>query len=71
VKEKVVDYHLLTTSRIVSVLSQVKINRCVLLSSIYLREGGYVGEEDEFDEAMIPHGFTSREEAHGYFKDNF
>ena len=42
-REKVVDYHLFATSCVVEVLSRITVERCVLLSSIYVKEGGYVG----------------------------
>ena len=42
--------HLLTTSVISQALSKVKISRCLLLSSIYLKSAGYVSEDDDINE---------------------
>jgi hypothetical protein len=44
--EKVIDYHLINTSRIADELEKITIKRVVHLSSIYGREPGYVSEED-------------------------
>lgn len=70
-REKVVDYHLYATSCVVEVLSRIIVERCVLLSSIYVKEGGYVGEEDDFEDSLVQSRFKSREEAQSYFRDNF
>lgn len=42
--DKVIDYHLLNTSRIADELEKITIKRVVHLSSIYGREPGYVSE---------------------------
>ena len=62
---------MLVTSAIVIALSQIKLQHCILLSSIYLKESGYVSEEDELEGESISQKFTSREEADKYLADNF
>lgn len=66
-----VECHLIQTSRIISALSTLKIVKCVLLSSVFLKDPGYVGEDDELDEAIIPGRFESKSQAQSYLKDNF
>lgn len=43
----------------------------MLLSSVYLRAPGYLPEEDELEESIIPARFTDREKALNYLQDNF
>ena len=38
-----IDNHLLITSALTSALSKITIKKCILLSSIYLKDPGYVG----------------------------
>jgi hypothetical protein len=44
--DKMIKHHLLTTGAITSVLSQIQIARCLLLSSIYAKSPGYLAEEE-------------------------
>jgi nucleoside-diphosphate-sugar epimerase len=69
--DKVIDYHLVGTSKIVDELEKMTIRRVIHLSSIYGREPGYVSEEDELDIPQSRHKFTKRDEALSYLKDNF
>lgn len=43
-KEKWIDYHVIKTKRIVDELKNIKIEKCVLVSSIYGQVPGYVTE---------------------------
>ena len=45
-QDKVISNHLVTTGSITQVLAGVKVGKCLLLSSIYLKDAGYVGEDD-------------------------
>jgi len=45
-RDKMIDSHLLVTSALTSALSKIPIKKCLLLSSIYLKDAGYVGEDD-------------------------
>jgi hypothetical protein len=69
--DKVIDYHLISTSLVAETLEKITIKKVVHLSSIYGREPGYVSEEDELDVTQFRHRFKLREEATQYLKDNF
>ena len=69
--DKIVNNHTLATSKIAAALGKINIEKCVLLSSVYVRGPGYVPEEEELEEAAIPARFSSKTEALSYLKDNF
>ncbi len=66
-----VEYHLVTTSSIIKVFSKIKIGKCILLSSVYVKDPGYISEDEDFEDATIPTRFDSREQASQYLKNNF